>query len=130
MYRYRTEQLAKHWSTNKQGFSLAPSCTEVFESIEHILLWCPSYQPTRENLKKLWQVWPAPFVAQLSATILNGSPATQMQFLLDPSPNSHVIFLNQIFGTEQVKTVFHLTMTWCFAIHKARAKLLGRWTSR
>ena len=42
--RYRTELLARHWSSNKNGFCLSPSCTaaQVQESLKHILLWCPS----------------------------------------------------------------------------------------
>ena len=53
--RYRTELLARHWSSNKNGFCLSPSCTaaQVQESLEHILLWCPSYEPMRQRIKSL-----------------------------------------------------------------------------
>jgi len=40
--RYRTENLAKHWSTNKEGYYLGAICHQICESLEHILLWCPS----------------------------------------------------------------------------------------
>ena len=128
--RYRTEMLASHWSSNKQGFCQAPSCTEVCENLEHILLWCPSYESTRENLRRLWLDHPNPIIAQLTATILNSTPNILMQFILDASVHPHVIRLAQTFGDEVLKIVFHLTRTWCFSIHKARAKLLGRWSTR
>jgi hypothetical protein len=33
--RYRTEQLARHWSSDKNDFCLAPTCHEVLESLDH-----------------------------------------------------------------------------------------------
>jgi hypothetical protein len=93
--RYRTELLARHWSSNKQGFCQAPSCTEICETLEHILLWCPSYQSTRENLMKLWLQFPNPIITQLTRSILESPPNILMQFILDASTHPHVIRLAQ-----------------------------------
>ena len=81
--RYRTELLAKHWSSNKQGYCLAPTCSEVEESLEHILLWCPSYEPTRTKIKDLWLSTSCPTILKLVTTFLTDTPAIKMQFLLD-----------------------------------------------
>ena len=45
--RYRSEVVARHWSNNPNGFCFAPTCAQVPESLEHILLYCPSYQSSR-----------------------------------------------------------------------------------
>ena len=126
--RYRSELLSKNWSSNTRGFCLAPTCTEVEETLEHILLSCPSYQVTRERLLKLWQSAPVPAVAQVVDSVLIGGKDDLLQFLLDPSTNPSIIKLTQDFCPEPLKVTFHLTRTWCFALHKSRAKLLGRWS--
>ena len=125
--RYRTELLSSHWSSNVNGYCLIPLCTSVPETLEHILLWCPSYQHVREQLQSLWLSTPHPLIKHLTSLILSGSPQDLMQFLLDPSTHPHLILLNQRYGDQPMKIVFHLTRTWCFSIHKERAKLLGRW---
>ena len=125
--RYRTEQLAKHWSSNKHGFCLAPMCKFVHESLEHILLWCPSYQPVRERLKNLWLGSGNPHVTHLVKSMLDGPPRHLVQFILDASVHPTTISLVQLFGDIPLKIIFHLTRSWCFAIHKERSKILGRW---
>ena len=125
--RYRTESLASHWSLNTPGFCLASTCTQIEESLEHILLHCPSYHPARNKVVKLWKSTKSPIILQLTNTVLAGSSANLLQFILDPSTNPVVIRMSQEYGQEPLKIVFHLTRTWCFSIHKSRAKLLGRW---
>ena len=124
--RYRTERLASHWSSNKQGFCLAPTCTETQETLEHILINCPSYNETRLKLRRLWLSSPSS-INQLVSSVLQGSPSSMMQFLLDASTHPQVISLAQLYGDQPLQIVFHLTRSWCFAIHKERARLLGRW---
>ena len=125
--RYRTELLTSHWSKNKLGFCLTSTCTCIKESIEHILLWCPSYQPVRDKLKNLWLSCTHPLITDLLRTVLNGPALDLVQFILDASVHPKVITLGQNFGDEPVKIIFHLTRTWCFALHKERAKILQRW---
>ena len=52
--RYRSESLASHWSTNTNGYCLAPTCNTTVETIEHILTECASYRETMRNLCNLW----------------------------------------------------------------------------
>ena len=121
--RYPTEMLARHWSCNRHGWCLTPSCAgrEIEESLEHMLLVCPSVYETRQQLKTLWlnRSWLP--ITNLVTSVLSSPPAVLLQFILDAS-------LVQIYGSEVLKVVFHPTRSWCFAVHKKRAKLLGRWS--
>jgi hypothetical protein len=125
--RYRTELLAKHWSKNPNGYCLNPTCNSTEETLGHILLCCPSYQPVRERLSRLWLSCPHLLINQLVEGVLLGPQENLLKFILDPSVHPQVISLVQHFGDEPLKIVFHLTRSWCFAIHKERAKLLDRW---
>ena len=127
--RYRTESLASHWSSNSPGYCLAPTCSQVTEDLEHVLLYCPSYQQSRDKLARLWRATKIPTILHLITSLLSESGAALLQFLLDPSTNPVVIRMYQDYGPESLRIVFHLTRTWCFTIHKSRAKLLGSWAS-
>ena len=125
--RYRTENLARHWSSNKEGYCSGAQCPQICETLEHILLWCPSYSSTRKKLVTLWLSTPSPCVTSLVTSILSGPSHSLMQFLLDASSHPLVIRLAQDLGSEVLRVIFHLTRTWCYAVHRHRAKLLGRW---
>ena len=49
--RFRTEQLCRHWSKNKNGYCLAPKCKEVVEDIEHIRTICKSLETSHVRLR-------------------------------------------------------------------------------
>ena len=83
--RYRSEQLCRHWSTNKLGVCLAPTCVNQGESIEHILIFCPAYVLARERLKLLWLSFEDPVIHGLVSNTLLDPPEKFMQFLLDCS---------------------------------------------
>ena len=126
--RYRTELLARHWSRNRNGYCLSSSlCNSTHETLDHILLWCPAYHNLRERLMKLWLSNPYPHIKNIIITTLNGSSHNLMQFLLDPSTHPQIILLAQNLGDEPLRIAFYLTRTWCFSIHRERAKILGRW---
>ena len=124
--RYRTESLASHWASNSPGYCLAPTCSLVTEDLEHILLYRPSYQQSRDNFARLWRATKIPTILHLITTLLSESGSALL--LLIPSTNLVVIRMYQDYGPEPLRIVFHLTRTWCFTIHKSRAKLLERWT--
>ena len=125
--RYRTEALTSHWTQNLSGFCLTGSCKEVKEDLHHILLVCPSYQHTRNRVKQLWLQCAHPQLLQILSSVLQGPSQDLLQFILDPSVHPYIITLTQSNADETLKIVFHLTRTWCFALHKERAKALGRW---
>ena len=53
--RYRSGSLTKHWSANKEGFCLAPTCENELETIEHILIHCCAYIESKRRLYSLHQ---------------------------------------------------------------------------
>ena len=80
-------------------------------------------------MERLWLSSGDPNIGKLVASVLNGSVNTLMQFLLDASTHPTVISLTQLYGPNILQKVFHLTRSWCFAVHKERAKILGRWAT-
>ena len=128
--RYRSEQLCRHWSTNKLGVCLAPTCVNQGESIEHILIFCPAYVRARERLKLLWLSFEDPVIHDLVSNALLDHPEKFMQFLLDCSVIPTVISAAQLHGQIIFQSLFYLTRTWCFTIHRERLNLLNRWNFR
>ena len=125
--RYRTESLASHWSDNPQGYCRSKSCVEVAETVEHILISCQAYEETRKVLTNLWMSTPDPNVLPLVVEALNSGPNYLLQFILDCSVLPTVIRVNQKYGCGILSRLFYLTRTWCYAIHRKRMKMLGRW---
>ena len=123
--RYRTAMVTRHWSPSRKGTCPVPSCDE-FETLEHLLLYCPYYEQIRERLRKLWLCTPNPFVHQITVQKLTGPVSDLLQFLLDASVIPSVVTLTQVMGNDILKCIFHLTRTWCYAIHRERLKMQGR----
>ena len=125
--RYRTESLCRHWSTNKEGFCLSPTCCEESESVEHILVHCQAYSAVRSKLSRFWLSTPDPIIKYLANQALHSSPTYLTQFILDCSAIPAVIYFTQLNGEGILNGLFHLTRTWCFSIHRERMKMYGRW---
>ena len=123
--RYRTAMLTRHWSPSRRGTCPVPSCKE-FETLEHLLIFCPYYEQTRERLKKLWLSTPNPCILQIATQALTGPVPDLVQLLLDASVTPRVISLTQVMGYDILKCIFHLTRTWCYAIHREIVKMKGR----
>ena len=52
--RYLTDKLQRHWTMNKTGVCLLPTCSPPAEgSLEHILLHCPAVSETCAKILKL-----------------------------------------------------------------------------
>ena len=129
--RYRTELLCKYWSQNQHGYCLGPSCTgkELVENEEHILLYCKSLEGTRQTLVKFTLSFARQFPAlgELLLTFTNPNSHMFFQFLVDCSVIPEVITLTQKHGKEALYTLFKVTRTWCYSLHRDRLKMLGRW---
>ena len=128
--RYRTEYLCRHWSKNMHGFCLlSPSCKSTIEDLPHILLNCPALQPTRNRMISFTMDFcmKNPPVGQLVLQFLSPYHPLFCQFLLDCSVIPEAIAMTQLLGPETLDFLFHITRTWCYALHRERLKLLGRW---
>ena len=123
--RYRSADLEKHWTNNKNG--ICQNCFDSVETVEHILISCSAYQETKQKLYSLWLSTKLPVVYELILTALSSEKNYLLQFLLDCSVLPTVIRAAQDHGYEVYKELFYLTRTWCFSIHRQRMKSLGRW---
>ena len=123
--RYRTGNLEKHWSQNKEG--ICHNCHESTETTEHILIFCKAYNETKKNLYSLWLSTKNPVVYQLVLKALSSDTEYLLQFILDCSVLPNIIAAAQEHGSKIYHELFYMTRTWCFAIHRQRMKGLGRW---
>ena len=128
--RYRTEKLCSHWSNRKSGVCLLDHlCSSTTEDLQHILKHCPALKPARDKLIRFTieychQHLP---IFPLVQEFCQPSHPQFCQFLLDCSILPEVITATQLNGFEVLATLFHITRTWCYTLHKERLKMLGRW---
>ena len=128
--RYRSESLCRHWSSNKGGFCLiSPACAEVMEDVPHILAFCPGLAPTRGKLVRFTSDYCSHFppISDIVSTLCIPTNPNFIQFLLDCSVLPQVILATQVYGSDILTHLFHVTRTWVYTLHKSRLKLLGRW---
>ena len=112
------------------GFCLAGTCTNQVESIEHILISCPAYSAVRDRLKLLWLSSTDATIREIVSKAMCDPPQMLLQFLLDCSVIPTVISAAQCYGQGVYDTLFYLTRTWCFSVHRERLKVLNRWNFR
>ena len=128
--RYRTETLCSHWSSNRNGWCLTPACqgSQVKEDLEHILAFCPSLDSTRENLHIFTMKYAElnPVLSPILSTYTNLSHQLFYQFLLDCTCIPDVIA--NLYGMTVIDKLLYVGRTWCYSLHRERAKLLNRWT--
>ena len=131
---YKCAQLTRHWSpANPNGLCTSPQCYEfnVVESLDHILLSCPSYNTTRQNMVNLILKLPNPVSHKIAVThLLSKNTFKIMQMLLDCTTIPEVIRSAQIHGEKVYEDLFYIGRTWCFAIHRERMKRLQLWNFR
>ena len=51
--RYRTDYLARHWTSNKNGFCLLDSCHEVVGDLGHLLITCQGLSQVRDRMRQM-----------------------------------------------------------------------------
>ena len=130
--RYRTDHLARHWSTSNQaGVCQLPDCTgQEPGTLEHILLYCPALEIVRSGVIKLWADFMVPREYLFPVfSCLTFSEDSLMQLLLDPSCIPTVIAANQV-NPDILPCCFYLSRTWVYSIHLRRSKLMKIWNIR
>ena len=128
--RYPTDRLRRHWSENKNGNCSLPSCrhSNVYGTLEHLLLLCPSLQNTRDKLFNL--LTRITFQDSVLSGIINEILQTKdsklfMQLLLDCTALPAVILATQIHGNSVRDSLIHFGRTWCYSVHRERMTQLG-----
>ena len=128
---YPSAKLQRHWSLeNPLGLCTFQYCQDrlIVESPEHILLHCPAYSASRQNMVSLClKVEDSVSHSLVIGLLVSNSNQKMMQFLLDCSVMPDVIYWAQHHGDHILNDLFYLSRTWCFAIHRERMKRLGRW---
>ena len=130
--RYRTERMCRHWSRNKDGVCLLPSCRSLLisETIEHVLLHCTGLNDHRRRLELFTEKFAAdkPVIQQIISAYMNTEDEyLRMQFLLDCSVLPLVISSFQLHGHIIHQQLYRISRTWCRSLHVARQKILGRY---
>ena len=104
--RYRTENLCRHWSSNRNGWCMSGTCQEQVETVEHMIVVCKAYQEVREQHFSMWLSHPDPVVRQLLSRAVGGTPTYLTQFILDCSVLPEVIVATQENGSEVLIPLF------------------------
>ena len=115
----------KYWSTdnNKQGFCSAPSCIrlQLPGNVKHILQECGALADIRAKMLVYFQEcsYKFPFISQILTEYGHPGSIDFVQFVLDCSGLSLVIQTYQTHGRYILDSLFKITRTFCFAIHRA-----------
>ena len=129
--RYKTDYHSRHWDkTNPQGLCLLCPDKFLFGTLQHLLLHCDALSDKKSRVIELWSSHAADDVHlhQLLKELLQGCPRLLTQFLLDPSVVPQVLTLAQK-NLVSLSTLYYLTRTWCYGIHRRRLQILGKFST-
>ena len=124
--RYRSDMLCRHWSRNRSGFCIAPSCTQTSGTLEHLLVSCPAHSSARERLYQMWLEKSVMFPnlhATIKAILVSPAP-TIAQFILEPLAFQLILSDFLTLGDKYAQQLAYMTRTFAFYIHREHQKLL------
>ena len=129
--RYRTDLLVQHFNNIDDNDGLCKLCPQKTPGdIEHLLVLCPALEETRDQLhSKMINNSSISDTAKSLITQSYTSMKNTTQMMLDCSTIPSVIVAKQREGSSLIEQLFRISRSWCYAMHKARLKLLGRWTN-
>ena len=126
--RYKTDYLARHWNKdNPEGYCILCPGQSLTDTLEHFLLVCNSLLPTRQKILEFWSDYSCKddHLRNLLVFKLSSEHNILVQFLIDPSTDSDVIQ-----GVQQkvinLHDVFKLTRCWCYAVHRKKLQISGK----
>ena len=127
--RYRTQGLLSHWSTNTSGICKTSHSCGVVENLSHILQDCLALKQTRKKLRSFTTSYCVDKPAVQLIVQLYCTPGEQnfCQFILDCSVLPEVVSAVQQYGKDILVHLYNITRIWCYALHRDRLKILGRW---
>ena len=126
--RFKTDYLSRHWNKdNPDGFCILCPGMSYFDTIEHFLISCDTLQEKRNTVIHYWlkTAEEDDHLHKLLVTKLRAPPPTLIQFLLDPSTDSDVIkgCQHKIYSLDEI---FRLTRCWCYALHRRKLQITGK----
>ena len=125
--RYKTDYLSRHWNfSNPDGFCMLCPGKFLFGTIQHFLIHCEALSEKRSTIIDHWSSYAEEDIQlhQLLKQLLESPSALLVQFLLDPSVVPQVVALLQ-HNLVKLETLFYLSRTWCYGLHRRRMQLLG-----
>ena len=126
--RYRTDMLERHWSHNKNGYCLAPTCVNVQGDLTHMFVTCPAICNVRKQMYTFWlqkSVGCQPLVSLLVG-VYELPPEDFIQFIISPIIFYQVRTLCQLYGSGLFGHVLYLTRTYAFHVDRVNRQLRGR----
>ena len=127
--RYKTDYLAHHWdSSNPEGFCLDCLLNPSKGDITHLLLFCDALSRKRTEIIKYWYMKSQSNreLRNLLKLKLKAPISVFAAFLLDPSADPDMIMGHQL-NQYTLQELFQLCRTWCYAMHRQRLQLRGRY---
>ena len=127
--RYFSDWLCRHWSSdNPSGFCILCPGQELPGTIDHMLVSCGALADKRLTLRKYIeeQMVDKPALREVINDVMSSKNIKEVvQFLLDPSVVTSVISAVQL-NLFTLDDIFSVTRTYCYAIHRRRLQLTGR----
>ena len=101
----------------------------MVQPVEQCLVHCFSLAQRREVLFEYWDTISAKddVCGYIITNIKLAPTEVFVQFLLDCSALPEVASLAAIHGNHLLATLFKLTRTYCYSIHRERMKILNLW---
>ena len=127
--RYFSDWLCRHWSSdNPSGFCILCPGKNLPGTIDHMLVTCEALAEKRLLLAKYLkeQTEGNSALHETIKEIMSSSNIKNtVQFLLDPSvvPSAISAIQREVFTLDDV---FSVTRTYCYALHRRRLQLIGR----
>ena len=126
--RFKTDYLSRHWNKdNPHGFCTLCPGMSYFDTLEHFLISCDTLQDKRNTVIAYWlkTAQEDDQLRNLLVTKLRAPPYILLQFLLDASSDPDVIqgCQHKKFSLDEI---FRLTRCWCYALHRRKLQLTGR----
>ena len=123
---FQSQSLIRHWSDNKEGYCLAPTCHQIKEDVAHLIDQCMYLEPIRQKHFGIWIEKTAnnPYLTDLIHSVLTDEPAERIHFIIDPSTDYRVIEIVHKFGRFNLDEIFNLTRSLIFSLYKTRSNML------
>ena len=119
--RYLTDKLQRHWTNNREGTCLLPSCsTQTEGSLEHILLHCSALQCVRSKMFSLcYKVsQESEELSSILCTVIQSrDQQLLMQLILDCSVMPEVINSTQSGSTHTRDRLLYIGRTRCYSVY-------------
>lgn len=126
--RFKTDYLSRHWiKDNPDGFCVLCPGLSIHGTLDHFLLSCSTLIPTRVNILNYWNKFSSEDDKLRNLLVMKLRSPIQifLQFLIDPSADPHVIRGVQCEALK-IDEIFRLTRSWCYALHRKKLQMTGK----